>query len=162
MRVQPKTESEINALKLLQPGWYPCKVIGAEERISQAGNEMIVLDVQVFKEYGGSVFIKDYLMDTEFGASKIRNCAITFGALASYEAGLLEPNDLEGKEGYARIAIQPAKGTFPEKNHIQTYTDRPPDTFKAEPARPFKAPNPYAAKPLDLTKVDEDEDLIPF
>lgn len=66
MRVTPKSEKEIQEANLLPKGVYPFTVAGAEETTSKKGNEMLVLNLKVYRG-DGFTFVKDFLMDTELG-----------------------------------------------------------------------------------------------
>ncbi len=152
MKVTPRTENEIAALNLLPNGWYPFTISDAEEKTSKAGNEMIVLNVRVYSDRG-SVFIKDFLMDTEFGAGKLRSCAETCGQLEAYESGRLSADDLDGREGFARVGIEKSKDSqFPDKNKIWMYAKEKPKPKGEETKATSKAP----------ALSDPPEDDIPF
>lgn len=154
MRTTPKTEKEIQEANLLPKGWYPFTIQKAEEKTSKAGNEMIELNVQVYKD-NGFVFVKDWLMDTEFGAYKLRHCAATCDVLDDYEGGGIQADSLEGKEGYVKISIQKSKDKdFPDKNQIQDYAkDMPVQKGEAAVGKPNKA---------NIEEPGADDDDIPF
>lgn len=126
MKTTPKTEKEIYEARLLPKGWYPFTINDATEKTSRAGNEMIEVNVRVYRGEGFS-FVKDYLMDTEFGAGKLRHISETCGVLVEYESGNLNADDLKGKEGFCKIAIKVDKdGKFPDQNNIQDYAPEIP------------------------------------
>lgn len=126
MRVTPKTEKEIALQNLLPKGWYPMTIGEAEEKKSKKGNEMIVLNVKVYKEEG-FIFVKDYLMDTEFGAGKLRHCAETCGLLLAYESGELNAEDMQHCEGFVKIGVEKSKDDqYPDKNKIIEYRKEKP------------------------------------
>lgn len=159
MKVQPKTEKEIAEMRLMPKGWYPFTIGEAEEKTSKKGNEMIVLNVRVYRD-NGFVFIKDYLMDTEFGAHKLRHIAETCGVLDDYERGGLHASDLIDKEGYAKIGIEKDKaGQYPDKNKIEDYASKPPETKGGADAVSKSESKP--PKPAD-PDLDAEGDDIPF
>lgn len=143
MKTTPKTEKEIYEANLLPPGWYPFTIGEATEKKSKAGNEMIELNVRVYKD-AGFIFIRDFLMDSGFAAFKLRHCSDTCGILDQYEAGGIEACDLEGKEGFCKVTIKKDKnGQYPDQNNIADYANEPP-------------------KKKDEAKSDEPEDDIPW
>lgn len=161
MRTTPKTEKELQEANLLPKGWYPFHIQTAEDKLSKAAKErgetepnMIELNVQVFRDQG-FVFVKDWLMDTEFGAHKLRHCADACRVLDRYESGSLEAEDLESKEGYVKIGIQKSEDEqWPDKNKILDYAkDMPVKKGEAAVGKPNK-PN--------IEEPGEDEDEIPF
>lgn len=155
MKVTPRTENEIVEQGLLPDGWYPFRIIEAEQKTSKAGNEMMVINVQAFRG-AGSRFIKDFLMDNEFSARKLRNLANTCNILDKYEAGGFETHDLENKEGYARIGVEKSKDAkFPAQNRIWDYAKEAPADSKT-PVAPKPAPGSMSTAAL------ADDDNIPF
>lgn len=127
MQVTPKTEKEIYEANLLPNGWYPFTIGKAEEKLSKKGNEMIELNVKVYKEDSGFIFVRDFLMNTEFGAFKLRHCAEACDLLEDYNAGKLNADDLESREGWAKIGVEKSKDEqFPDKNKIIDYAKEKP------------------------------------
>jgi len=147
MRVQPKTEEEIQTANLLPDGKYGFVISDAKETISKAGNEMIVLTVRVYKDDGGFILVTDYLMESM--AFKLRHACEATGLLGDYDAGELNADNFVGKEGFLKIKTQPAKGEYGPKNVIADYIV----------GEGFKPPKDNLSKSLD---GDELEDDIPF
>ena len=167
MKVTPKTEKEIVESRLLPKGWYPFTIGEAEDALSKAAKErgetepnMIALNVQVYKD-NGFVFVKDWLMDTEFGAHKLRHCADTCGILADYESGSMLASQLVGKEGYVKIGIQVSKGSFPDSNRIEDYATHPPERRESEEKKAASAKR-IAAPLTKASSAEEDLDEVPF
>lgn len=150
MKVTPKTEKEIVELNLLPNGWYPFTIGEAEEKTSKAGNDMIALNVKVYKGEG-FVFIRDFLMDTEFGAGKLRHCADTCGALADYEGGTLAAELLLDREGFVKIGVEKGKNGYSDKNKIIDYAKEAP-----------KPKGETTATGEKKSYEDPDEESIPF
>lgn len=155
MKVTPRTENEIASANLLPKGWYPCTIAEAEEKTSKKGNEMIELNVRVYKESGGFNFIRDYLMDNEASAAGLRHCSDMCGALADYEKGELKPVLLIDREGWVKIGVEKGKDGYPDKNRIFDYAKENPNAKKAAtPTNGGTAPKPAGS--------EEDLDDIPF
>lgn len=154
MKTTPKTEKEIAEANLLPKGTYPFTVGSAEEKTSKAGNEMLVVNLKVYRGEG-FVFVKDYLMDTEMGAYKLRHIADACGVLASYESGNLEASELAGREGWVKIGIKKDKdGNYPDQNQALDYYKEEPKAAVKETAASASSTNPSAPT--------EEDDEIPF
>lgn len=120
MRIQPKTQQELDEEKLLPAGEYAFTISGAEEKVSKKGNDMIVLTVRVFKPDGSFVLVTDYLTDAMM--YKILHLCEAVGLSDKYDSGLLEPEDFIGKEGLLKLKIQKdTTGDYPDKNTIADY-----------------------------------------
>lgn len=118
MQFTPKSEKEVNAHDLLPAGTYPFRVISAEEKTSKSGNEMIALKLGVFHgEREQWVF--DYLLESV--AFKLRHFCAATGLMEKYEAGQIHACDLDAREGFVQIKIEPAKGDFQAKNVVKDY-----------------------------------------
>jgi len=154
MKTTPKTEKEIYEANLLPKGWYPFTVNDAKEKVSKAGNEMIEVNLRIYRGEGYS-FVRDFLMDTEYGAAKLRHISDTFGVLDKYEAGGIDADDLTGKEGFCKITIKEDKsGQYPDQNQIVDYA-------REIPKKKGEEEKPGASK--EAAGNDEaSEDDIPF
>lgn len=120
MRLTPKTEKEIAEAGLLPPGEYDFEVIGAEEQVSKAGNDMVKLSLHVFDANGAPCWVPDYLLDAMPG--KLRHAAQAFGLMPDYEQGQMQASDMIGKTGRVKITIQKDKtGQFPDRNSVADY-----------------------------------------
>lgn len=126
MKVAPKTEKEIVELNLLPKGWYPFTIAKAEEKLSKKGNEMIEVNLKVYRDNGFS-FVRDWLMDTDLGAGKLRHCAETCGVLKDYESGELDADSLIEKEGYVKIGVQKGQNGYADQNNILDYSKTKPE-----------------------------------
>ena len=169
MKVSPKTEKELIEARLLPKGWYPFTIGEAEDALSKKAKErgetepnMIALNVQVYKD-AGFVFVKDWLMDTEFGAHKLRHCAETCGLLEDYEQGSLLASSFKGREGYVKIGVQKGKDNYPDQNKIDDYADSPPEDKEAKKAvEHARVATGAPRKDADPDPLGKDEDDIPF
>ncbi len=134
MRFLAKTEQELMAYQLLQPGTYPFSVTKAEECVSKSGNEMIKLTITIWETAGSSRQIFDYLLEAM--PLKLRGFALATGMPEKYNSGEIKASDCENKEGYVQIGIEPGKpkedGTlYPARNSVKAYT-----TLKEEIMKP--------------------------
>lgn len=120
MKFQPKSEREIAEANLLKPGTYDFEVAEAEERVSKAGNDMIVLKLFVFGEDGGRRVVTDWLMESV--PHKLRHAADAMGLLQNYDSGELVAEDFWGKTGKVKIGIRKdATGQYPDQNRVLDY-----------------------------------------
>lgn len=141
MKLEPKTEQQINEAGLLAPGVYDFECVEAEDTESKAGNDMAAIQIRID---GHPLKIADWLVATEAMAFKVRHFAETTGLLAEYEAGDLPAEMMIGKIGRVKIGIRPAEGQFRAKNNVVDYV--PDGGAVATPKTP----------PI------EDDDEIPF
>lgn len=166
------TQEEIARASLLEPGVYGFEVIGALDKVSKAGNEMIELKLNVFgNEKEAHVY--DYLMEKM--AFKLRHFAECTGLLAEYESGTLDAYRCNNKVGYCKLAVDPGNGDFLPKNVVKDYvkpeTPLPklapqvaPASAAGAPEMPRKlTPEEFNAKHgLDPKAVLDDDLDIPF
>lgn len=123
MKVAPKTDKEISEANLKKPGVYDFEIRQAEERMSKAGNEMIVLDLTVHDhELGNSIFIQDYLLDIPSMAYKLKHASEACNLLDDYLSGALDAMNFVGKSGQLELGIQSDKeGKYPDRNSVKDY-----------------------------------------
>jgi len=119
MKFTPKTEEQISKEKLLPDGDYPFEIAKAVDKTSKAGNEMIELNIRVFKSDGSFIFVNDYLLESML--YKLLHAANACGLTRQYEQGLLVANDFVGKQGYLTLKTDPGKGDFGPKNVVKDY-----------------------------------------
>lgn len=119
MRFNAKKEEELSTA-LLKKGEYNFKVIDAKERISNSGNEMIVLTLKIENR-----ILTDYLLEAfDF---KIRHFAYGAGLQKAYENGELTADDCINKTGLCIVGEQPEKydansgKTYSAKNVVSDY-----------------------------------------
>lgn len=152
MKFEPKTEKELAEMNLLPEGEYGFEISGAEEKISKAGNEMIVLTVRIFKPDGSFQIITDYLMEAL--AFKLRHAADACGLTHEYETGILAAENFIGKTGMLKLKIQKDKnGEYPDKNTVGDYI---------VPKDGAPAVKPKGSNAAAETEDDGLEDKIPF
>lgn len=152
MQFTPKTEEQIMEDNLFPKGEYAFSIANAEDAISQKGNPMIKMTLNVLNDQGRSQIIYDYLMEAI--PHKLRHCAIACGLEDEYNSGSLEPYQLQGKEGILKLIIQEDKtGRYPPKNSVVDYVFETGVT-PAQEAHSKAKGNAYVEDPVD--------DEIPF
>jgi hypothetical protein len=124
MRVNPKTEEEIQLMSLMAPGVYDFEVVDAKEKVSKSGNEMIELTLTVWDINGKPHTIYDYLLDAM--AYKVRHFAEAANLLDKYLAGSINADDCRCVSAKVEIIIQKGGekfggGTYPDKNSVKDY-----------------------------------------
>ena len=119
MQFQPKSEQEIADSRLWPRGDYDFVIEDAEQKTSNAGNEMIELTLRLSRNGNGqSRKLTDYLVAQRAG--KLRNCCAACGLLEKYEAGAVNDNDFHGKKGRLKLTVEKKKG-YPERNVVADY-----------------------------------------
>lgn len=121
MRVEPKSEKEIQEMNLRDPGEFDFLVDAAEEKRSQKGNDMVELKLKMEDGQGRTFFLYDYLVSTDAMAFKLRHFAKSVGMLTEYEKGEMEAMHMEGRTGKCKVGTQPAKNGYPAKNIVTDY-----------------------------------------
>lgn len=134
MKFIPKSEAEVSAGTMLQPGVYDFEIVEATETTSKAGNDMIALQLKVYDTAGRGVTVFDYLVGTEKAQYKVRHCATAVGLLAQYERGELLADDLIGRAGRCSITIKKGNGEYPDANAVRDYIADAPKTNARAPA----------------------------
>lgn len=149
MNVTPKTENELRAAGLLPNDWYPFEIVEATDTKSKAGNDMIALNVRVYRETGGHTFIPDWLLDSNpISAAKLRHCAVACDLTADYEHGTLPAELFVNRQGWAKVIIQKSKDEqYSDKNAIVDYAKEKPQP---------------KGKGTKAAATDEAEDDIPW
>jgi hypothetical protein len=124
MRFEPKTEKEIADSKLLKAGIYNFEVTKASDDTSNAGNDMIVLELDVWNGNGERRSLTDYLVSKRI--EKLRHAAVACGLVACYENGEMTSVDFLGKTGRLKLVVEKGKksatgGKWPDRNVIDDY-----------------------------------------
>ncbi len=129
------------------PGIYGFEVLEAKETTSRKGNPMLALTL-LFND--GRVW--DYIL-ADNGKRIAQFCACV-GVDAT---GEVEPRDLIGREGRARLSIEESPG-YPAKNKVEAYLPTTvPQPAEASPTGPTDGPAPDAGAPGVAA-----EDNLPF
>ena len=151
MRFNPKSEEELQAMTLIDPGVYNFEVVAAKDRTSKSGNEMIELQLKLWDMQGHEKIVYDYLLEAM--SFKLRHFAECTGLLDKYQAGELQALDCSGRQGKVEIVVQqgqkkPEGGYYPDKNSVKDYV------------------KPNGEEPKSATPANAEEDLfgdsIPF
>jgi hypothetical protein len=118
-----RTEEEINAINLLEPGECDFEVAKAVSKKSKAsGNPMIELTLKVWDIKGKEKTIFDYLINIPSMEYKIKHFCDSVGLDEDYQAGSLSAVKCEGKFGKLKLTIAKDKsGQYPDKNAVQDY-----------------------------------------
>lgn len=122
-----------DATNLLPDGEYHAQVAVAEEKKSNAGNDMIKLRVRVFGD-GRTPLVDDYIVNPST-LYKLKKLCMAGGIGAKFEAGEINAADLVDLEFTAVIKTQVDKtGQFEDKNIITGY--KPVTGTKAKSREP--------------------------
>lgn len=88
-------------------GEYPFVIKSAEEAKSKAGNDMIVVECDVYK--GASMrTVKTYLVFMDSMQWMVRKFYESIGQVAEYESGVISADTLKGKEGLCVLGSEKA------------------------------------------------------
>ena len=147
MRFVPKSADEVNTIGLLKPGVYDFCVQAAEDKESNSGNEMIVVDLAIEDADGVVSVVRDYLVATDSMAYKIRHFAEATGLVGLYQKGNMPASALKDATGRCKIGVEPAKGEYRAKNKVLDYVSPPSAEAKAI---------------IQKQQSDFDDDSIPF
>lgn len=120
MRFAPKSREEVETANLLDPGLYKFRVIESEDKISQAGADMIKLKLSIIDSEGIEHIVFDYLLESML--FKILHFCDTTDLTSKYESGTLGAKDCIDKEGCVSIIIQKSKDPmYSDKNSVKDY-----------------------------------------
>lgn len=122
MRFTPVTEED--AAGCLPKGEYDAVVAKATEKRSQAGNDMIELDLTVYGEFGTEVSVRDWILAGEKGARKLQGFCKCAGLWDTYLAGELTPDSCLNRNLVVGIKIE--DGDFGPQNRVSYYKHSKP------------------------------------
>jgi hypothetical protein len=153
----PKSDSELNAERLLPDGEYGFEILGAENKRFGTGSEGIALKVGVYLPTGACRFVNDNLVFTDKAMFKVSQFCKCVGLYERYKAGQLDAEDCKGRTGRCKLATEP-EGEFQAKNKVSSYIV--PKSANGEPKRsqPQSAKVETAEPKTHKTHPDE----IPF
>lgn len=133
MRFTPKTKDEIAMDGLFPEGIYPFAVMKAEDTVSKAsGAPMIKLQLTVYGDGERQMTVFDYLLESQ--VKKLSEFCEVTSLTANYEAGTLEADDCDGKQGWLKLKIDKGNGDFGPKNAVSFYCFEPKDAKPADKA----------------------------
>jgi len=92
------------------------RVDGAEEAISLAGNEMIVMQVALTDKSGILEGCKDWILPSF--VKKIKHFCTAAGLMGKFDAGELYPDDCIGVSGYAEVGEREYESKDKEGNVV--------------------------------------------
>jgi len=121
MKFTPISEADAATAGLWPSKIYDFEVIESADETSNAGNEMIKLNVAIFNDEGKHRKIFDYLVASEKTQYKVRHFAAATGLLPLYEKGELRAEDCMHKTGRCQVRLEPAAKGYPAKNTIGDY-----------------------------------------
>ena len=155
MRFEPKSREELSSL--LPKGIYKAYVRTAIEKKSTKGNDMIVLELEIYDAEGRCKVVKDNLLMMQSMQWKIYDFCESADMMTEYNAGELYPESCIGKTVFAKVVQKEAEGDFPAKNEVKSYCLEP-KTQGPQPAKPKGKP---AVKRETVPAPPPDSD-IPF
>ena len=149
MRVdKPLTSKQLKEGDLIPKGIYNFQVMTAEEQISQAGNDMIKLQLKIWLEDGRERTIFDYLLEAM--EWKLGHFCEVADLVEQYNAKNVQAVDCIGKCGSLKVGIKVDKsGQYTDKNTVLDYLPEP----KRSLSNPIKS---------DSGKPDFQDSDIPF
>lgn len=121
----PKKEEELKKFGNLPPGEYPFTVLESAELASKsaknAGKMMCAVKLNVHgPQFDRHVFC--YFADW-FNEHLLKHFCEGVGLGADYAAGKVDSSNQawQGKTGWVKLGIEPAKGNYPEKNVVDDF-----------------------------------------
>lgn len=100
----PLSDEQLEELnRPFEPGMANFEIIKAENKQSQSGNNMIVVEMRAWDKNGTERKIKDHLVLTDRAMFKLKNFCEAIGLLSSYQKGTINTYELVGKRGKAAI-----------------------------------------------------------
>jgi hypothetical protein len=156
MKFTPKTTAELDAEAASRGpfanGVYDFEFVEANDAVSQKGNDMIAIVLNVYNQQGETRKVKDWLLESV--AYKLKHACETCGLGDAYAAGSVDAFDFLNRTGRVKLRIEKSQG-YPDKNVVVDYVVDETSRAASTPAR--QAPN---RKPVTLNDLDSDD--IPF
>ncbi len=121
MRFNPDTKDKSH---LLPEGDYDFEIISADEKTSSNANDMMVLKLRAGSN-GTSKIITDYILATNI--RKVRSVAKSVDLLDLFQTGEILPEHFVGRRGRARLIVEKARNSFPDRNVVDGYLTQKPD-----------------------------------
>jgi hypothetical protein len=122
--VDPK---ELNAFQIIEPGEGKFKILKAEERVSRAGNNMMVITFRLTDSKGASTLTNEYIIastdetQSKRAANKIYSLLTAIDKLSLYGKPL-EARHIVGDTGRCIIKTQKSEDPqYPDKSVIAKY-----------------------------------------
>jgi hypothetical protein len=165
VRVNPVSKEVADAGGFGEPwpaGTYDFTVYQAEEGVSQAGNEQIVLTLHIFNREGDRRTVFDYLGSSDKVQWKVRHFAESVGLTKQYDAGDLMPMDINERSGQCKIGIQKAQGAYAAKNVVADYLGNVAPATAGTGYTGVSAPRAPAREKVGAGVGTDLDDEIPF
>src|ERR1700733_67692 len=105
-KIKHRTDEEIAKAGLLEKGHYDFCVLHALEKKSEASNNMIELQLQIFDTNSKERIVKDWLVDTDTMHYKIKHFCEATNQLDIYTNDLLNAKACLGKNGRLILDIR--------------------------------------------------------
>src|SRR3954463_12494217 len=125
MKNTVRSEAEAQQVSKIEPipdGWYDSRINTAIEKLSKYGKDMIELEHHVSDAKGNVRTVRDWLLNNERSAAKLRHICEAVGALDHYESGEISQDDFPGHDVQVKIGIQKGTRAFPgDRNVIEDY-----------------------------------------
>lgn len=111
MNYKTRSEKELAEANLLPKGEYPFEIIDAREQQSKAGNDMLVLEIDLIStETGARRRVTDYIVPGSIWADKkLHDLMWSIGLGEKYAAGSIAADELLNKSGVAGVGIDKGK-----------------------------------------------------
>ena len=110
---------------VLEKGEYPFSVKSCKQGITKSGDyNMLTVELILLDSKGSQHPLKDWiLLDCKDMAWKFRHFCATIGMLENYDAGDIDPFDIPGKNGVAKVSVEEYEddGEIKKSNKIKDY-----------------------------------------
>lgn len=172
LQITPKGEKDISkGFQNLPAGEYPFTVMESGINLSKSaantGRAMCAVKLNIHgPDFDKHVY--DYFADW-FSEWKLKHFCEVVGLASDYVNGLVAPdnNGWQGRTGFVKVKIAPAKGDFEARNEVVDYLPEDNQTAEALNRVP-KPPQARAAKTHGQTKAnpaapsEPESDDVPF
>lgn len=162
MEFQPKTRKEIESDLVLQPGIYDFECVKAEETVSKSGNQMLAIEIRVFKPDGSTTNMRDWLLPIDgMPMEKLLNFCDSVGLSGAFESGKLSAHDLIKRTGVVKTFVKedPEYGMQARVANYIPYEDDPTVEKKNPIGKQDAAIGPGRGKAMQQMQADDE---IPF
>lgn len=108
-----------DAARCLPAGEYPATLYKAEEKISQSGNQMLVLQWQIELRDGRTLYVKDFVLNPN-SLWKLQNLATAWGLAMEFTAGTFDPSEYIKKAVVLLLTVSNSE-KYGDQNNIKAY-----------------------------------------
>jgi len=145
----------------LHEGEAHFRIVGAESKLSQAGNEMIVADVEVTDPQGISEQLKEYFVLQESSKWKIKVFLLAVGDFASSKREITE-RDFVNKHGRCMLKFAPPNEKQPLEKRMKISEYLADPQYAELQMKGTNANIGTAVAPKQENLVELGDDDIPF